>query len=447
MDDLRQRAGRFARSPYALLLGGYFLLRFGAFYAVQPVGPPDTQGYLEVASHPIFSIEFLAGGRPWTVPLLWKLLPDADTWRSKAQFLISAGSWSVLAAAVGQCVRGGRFRYVAFGAVLLFSMSTSVIQWDTIMLSESISISLTALVLAAWLELVRAPRPRAIAALLAVSLLWVFTRDSNGVLALLLVPVALAGVVWPGPLGRIWPAVLASGLLAIFAASLLATGTGAAQVRREERPILHVIGGRVLVNPSERSFFRAHGMPAPTPYAVAQRKALAGIAAGQLPSDPRTDAFIEWSRKHGRSVLAQYLLRHPLRTIKAALINRRRLFGGVTEGYRSPDHRKIVPEPIASVIYPPDFQSVFFWLVIGLGFALAVARARGPSRMWAVPLVMLVLQFPHALVVYHADTLEIPRHAILVAIMTRLAVILLVLLAIEALLGRAPRTHASAPAD
>lgn len=431
---MRDRAVAFARTPYAPVLLAYLLLRAGGFYGVETLQYRDTAGYLEVASHSIFSLDFLAGGRSWTVPLVWKVLPDSDSARATGQFLISIVCWPLLAAAVARTLRSRGLRPVAFAVVLLFSLSLAVIRWDTVMLSESLSISLTALVLAGWLELVREPRRWLVPALLGATLLWVFARDSNGVLALLTVPVALYWVVRPGPLGRAWPAALAGGTLAIFLAGLLATTTDQAQLRRNERPILHVIGRRVLADEAKTRWWRDHGMPAPPPLVVRERRRLAGIAEGGIPSDPETDAFLEWAREHGRGTLARYLLTHPAYTIKSTIGKRQRLLGGVTGGYLSPDARMVVPEPLDRLVYPRTAQDVYFWLiVIGMG-ALAVGLAAGARRDWLVPGVALALQVPHAQVVYHGDTLEVPRHAMLVAITSRLALLILALMVLDRVL-------------
>jgi hypothetical protein len=428
---LRARALAFARTPYAPILLGYLLLRLGGFVGVETLQYRDTAGYLEVASHSVFSLDFLAGGRSWTVPLVWKLLPDADSARATGQFLISVACWPLLAAAVARCLRPTALRPVAFAVVLLFSLSLAVIRWDTVMLSESISISLTALVLAGWLELVREPRPWLVPALLGATLLWVFARDSNGILALLTVPLALYWVWRPGALGRGRALALAGGTLAIFLAGVLATTTDQAQLRRNERPILHVIGRRVLADEAKTRWWRDHGMPAPPPRVLRERASLAGIAEGGLPTDPATERFLEWAREHGRGTLVRYLLTHPAYTVKSTIGKRQRLLGGVTGGYLSPDARIVVPEPLDRLIYPRTAQDVYFWLiVIGVG-AGAVALTAGARRVWLVPVVALAAQVPHALVVYHGDTLEVPRHAMLVAVTTRLALLMLALLALD----------------
>ena len=428
---MRTRALALARSPYAPILLGYLLLRLGGFAGVGPIEYRDTDGYLEVASRSVLSLDFLGGGRPWTVPLLWKVLPDSDSARAAGHFLLSLAAWPLLAAAVARCLRPGALRLVAFALVLLFSLSLAVIRWDAVMLSESVSISLTAIVLAGWLELVRAPRPWLVPALLGATLLWVFARDSNGVIALLTVPLVLAWVVRRGALERRWAAVLAGGTLVIFVLGLLATTTEQAQLRRNERPILHVIGRRVLADPDKTRWWRDHGMPAPTPRVLRERQSLAGIAEGALPSDPATERFLDWAREHGRGTLARYLLTHPAYTVKSTIGRRQRLLAGVTGGYMSPEQRLVVPEPLDRLIYPRSAQDVYFWLiVIGLGAGIVALRL-GARRVWLVPAAALAVQVPHAMVVYHGDTLEVPRHAMLVAITTRLALLILAVLALD----------------
>ena len=430
---LSRLAGRRDWWPFALLLIAYVALRVAAFEGVTTVAYRDSQSYVDVARQSLLSPGFWAGARPWTVPLIYKLLPHDDQSRAVAQLIISVACWAALAVAVARCLRPAGFRVFAFAVVLAFSASFQIIRWDRLVLSESVSISLTALVVAAWLELVRAPRPRMVIAVLVVNLIWVFTRDSNAYLAL---ATALPALVWlarPGETPRRWPAILAAGLVAISLASVAATGTQEAQLRRNDRPLLHVVGRRVLIHPDQRAYFERHGMPTPTPLVLRHHKTLAALGM-TIPSDPRSDAFLRWVRRHGRGTVARYLIAHPVAALRPLVKFRQRLLGGVTVGYRSPDARMALPEPLASALYPQRGDSALIWLAVVSGLALVAGLLGRAGRTWLVPIGMILLEIPHALLVYHGDTLEIPRHAILMAIMLRLGVLLLALFAVGALI-------------
>ena len=427
---LSARSGARALWPFALVLAAYVAWRLAAFAGVTTLAYRDSESYLEVAGQSVLSLDFWAGARSWTLPLLYKLLPDSDEARAIGQLVLSIACWTGLAAAVARSLRPTAYRVVAFTLVLAFSLSFAVVRWDRLILSESVSISLTAAVCAAWLVLLRRPRPVGVGAVLAVSLLWVFTRDSNGLLALLTAIPAAWWVVRPGDLGRRWALLLAGGLVTIFALNMASTSTEAAQLRRNERPMLHVVGRRVLVNPKQQAFFERHGMPKPPPRVVRFRRQLAALGEG-IPSDPASDRFLEWVRDHGRVTLARWLITHPRATLGPVVKYRRRLLGGVTQGYRSPDSREVLPEPVESLLYPHRAGGVLRWLLVVSVGALVVAVALGPRRSWLVPAGLIALQLPHALLVYHGDTLEIPRHAILVAVSLRLGILLLALLAID----------------
>jgi len=434
---------RVARTPYGLIAAAYVVLRLNAFAGVKPLIYRDTESYLELSRQSLLSLDFWAGERSWTVPLLYKLLPDSAGWRTFGQFALSVVCWLALAVVTAHCLAPGRRRVVAFTVVLLFSAALPLVAWDTVLLTESVSISLTAAVVAAWLALARAPSAATASLVLGATLLWVFARDSNVVLAA--GAVALVAVWALRAERRALPLALMAGLAAICVVALASTGTDAAQLRRTERPILHVVGFRVLGNADQTRWFRDHGMPAPTANAIANRRRLAAIGH-TVPTDPPTEVFLEWVRAHGRGALVGYLLTHPYRTVKP-VVGQRRRFVNAFEGYRSRETRAVLPATIDDLVYPATYQAVFFWLVaVGLG-AAAVARRHGARATWLVPLAIVPLQIPHALAVWHGDTLEIPRHGILVGVLLRLAVLLAILLAADALLSRRREQGVTEPGD
>jgi hypothetical protein len=420
----RQTALRaWTTSPYALIAAPYLLLRFAAWIGVSPKVYQDSADYLRYAAKPFFSQEFWAGGRAWVPVLFYRLAPDGNTYRSLGQLLVSIACWLALAIVVARCIRRPGLRLVAFGLVLTFSMSMTIIQWDAVMVSESLSISLGAALVAAWLALVRRPGNLNIALVLLFSLLWASTRDTNSWVVLLTAPCTLAWLViaWRRAgrvtagftLGRV---ALALGCIAIYYSVVVESTNG--PIYRGSEVLFHVIDRRVVKDPAEFRYFRDHGLP-----------------PRQKEYRPRN--YVEWGRHHARSTLAGFLITHPQKAIRAVVRDRDQVIDvSYLVHYRSRQARTILPEPLAELAFPPSFESVLFWLVV-IGVAAAyVARRHGAWRIWLVPVLLLAFQPIHAFVVYHGDAWEVSRHSLLVGVLTRLSVLLVALFALDALLSR-----------
>jgi len=429
------------RLLFGLLVLLYVGLRLAAYLPSSARAFPDSGTYLHVAGQPLISGEFLAGWRGWTVPLLYKLLPDSDSVRTAAQLTISIVCWLSLAAVTAWCVQRRALRLVAFCLVLLFSLSVWITQWDSLVLSESLAVSLTAAVLAAWLAFVRLPGPWTVAGVLVTTLLWSFARDSDAYVAVLVLPFVLAWIAFRGVArDRL---VLALGLAAVFGVFLLSLDRPSAQPRWE-RALHSVIGVRVLEDEGELRYFRDRGMPV-TP----RLRALAGEPLGlsdykPLVDGPRLAAYREWVLDRGRRTLATYLLIHPDRALAPAVSHPDTLFaiaapadplGEPLAYYRAQGTDPLLPAPLGSVVYPSTFAALVAWLGVVIAAACALAWLGATRSIWLVPAIALFLQIPHAALVWHGDPNEIPRHALLVGVLTRLSLLLLSIFLIDALLG------------
>jgi hypothetical protein len=434
----------------------YVGLRLAAFLPSSTRTFPDSGDYLHVASQPLLSGEFWAGWRGWTVPLLYKLLPDSDAIRSAAQLALSIACWVALATVAGWCVRRRELRPVAFCLVLLFSLSVWITQWDRLILSHSLSISLAAAVFAAWLGFVRAPGRWTIVAVLGTTLLWSFARDTDAYVAVFTVPFVLGWAMFRDPRGPCL--LLALGLTAIFVAH--AVSVSASTDARRVKPLLNVIGSRVLTDEGELRYFQDHGMPVP-----ARLRDLAGNLLGRSQlerelEDPRLDPFLEWVRARGQRTLVTYLLTHPDHALDPAFRHPEPLFAAdpppaphanPIATYRAKGTDPLLPAPLADVVYPPSVPPLLAWLGVVVA-AAAWLVWRGASRaVWLVPAIALLLQIPHAAVVWHGDTNELPRHALQVGVMTRLSLLLLTIFLIDAALGlrdrAVPESDRARPSD
>jgi hypothetical protein len=147
------------------------LLAFNGVVGKKPPVYPDTMDYERVAHLPVWSWAFYSSWKPWLLPLLYKLLPGStQSVVPGAQWLISVVSWLVLALVVASFVENRGVRIATLAGMLGFSLVPLVDQWDGALLSESLSLSATALLLAAMLPFVRKPTPARTAAALGARL-------------------------------------------------------------------------------------------------------------------------------------------------------------------------------------------------------------------------------------------------------------------------------------
>ena len=121
----------------------------------------------------------LVQGRPFTVPLFYKLVGNVPRAVATFQFLFSVACWGVLAVLVARAVQVSLLKPIAFLIVLLFSLSDQIIMWDSFLLSESIALSLMALLVASGVWLLEGWHWGKALFLVVVAFLWTFTRDTN----------------------------------------------------------------------------------------------------------------------------------------------------------------------------------------------------------------------------------------------------------------------------
>lgn len=377
--------------------------------------------------------------RPWVTPLLYQLVGD-DASRVAAQALLGAACWSLLAAEVALQLQDRLVRRIAVLAVALLGASTAITNWDTTILSESLALSTTALAAAAFLRFGRVRSARSAVAAVGATFLWVFTRQNHLVLlGLVVATVAIVVVVswrrtgaWHRPL-----AVLACGLIAVAALASFSYGQNT-EIR--EFNLAMVIGARVITDPDHLAWFEDQGMPLP-----------AAAVPGQLIfPEPLLDdaAFREWVQEEGNATYARFLLTHPWYALTEPLddfVADRESWLDEPRGddvmLATPDPygstRQLVPEPLERYVFDPGNSGT---IVAALAAVLVATgyrwRRAGWDQRWAVPLAMIVLQWPALTVVWHASTAELGRLGLVSAILLRIGLVVQGALVVEA--WRAP---------
>ena len=397
---------------YALLAGVYVAFRAGGFSNIA-VRVTDTPSYEETAAHPLWSVGFLGGTRPFAVPLLYEAFHSDDA-RIVAQVAVSTACWLLLAAAVARTIRHPVVRLLAFATVLAFGVIRELTLWDGIVFSESLTLALLALVLAAWLTLVERPTPARAAVALTTLFFWAFTRDSNAYTVLAVG--ALAAVTLVDARHRRLKLALVAGCVAIFAASFASAEAG----QRWLLPVKDVVFRRVLETPDMKRYFAEHGHP----------------VVGNWTLKP-------WLEE-ARGVYTGYLVRHPGYTLSAPFHGRQKAL------YSTPDNLTSLVDPDlglywvnqgAGFMRPPSVLSrIFFvrgvWAALALVAAAVVLAAaaaawRRPPPVWLVPAGILLTTYPHLLAVWHFSGYEVDRHAFQAALLLRFGAFLLLLFVLD----------------
>jgi hypothetical protein len=378
-------------------------------YAPDMVILTDTNGYIEVAKAPILSREFLAGGRPLTLPLVYKLFHSDLSTIAWIQWFFSAFSWSILAVFVYRAVNHKILKIPAFVLILVFSMSDEIIVWNQVALSESLHLSLFALFVACWLWLLERFSWYKTALLLITTFFWIFTREENALLALIISVFLLIAAF------KNWRyLVIAIFLILFYRADTLSSNMGG----RWKAVVINIIEDRILTS-EHYDIFMHSGMPI-TPeyleYGIPNE-----FEFNPIRYDPE---FLSWLDQKGKKIYIHYLrIVDPLERIEEAFGALPIMVSPYVTRY-SPEFTTILPGKISEIVFPRDYPLIII---------LASAFGSGLALLWVrkliIPFGLLSLIFPLAFIIFHGDSNEIERHGIVIAVQSRLGLWLLLFFA------------------
>lgn len=441
------RGGELLWCVLALALFAGFVLR-----AYVSAGPQlaveegsDTTAYLEMAGRPLLDRGFLAGERAMVYPLLLKATSKDLAAAGLAQTLFSIACWCLLAVALSRLFRSAAGRCAGLGLVLLCASRTEVLVWNSLSLSESLSLSLFALWVAAWALFLRSGRRRWAILLVAASLPFAFVRDSNAYLVL-----AASGLLSAACLLRILPRrglVAAAAGLVVFLGSFMSSWSSET---RSQYNAQNVFAMRVLTDPANAAAFRRHGMPE-----IDHLELCAGLCGPDIYWCYRRIAalrppgiwdFYAWHKTRLKRTYLRFLLLDP----GYLLVRPLRDEGLLQYLFPHADWAASRPcSPALGELSPAGFRTPLprwadgflrgnapagFLLLFAASAAGALlgALADGSARLrWALPLAILVTAYPHYLVAWHGDAMEVPRHVLLAGVSVHLAFSALLAFAVD----------------
>lgn len=445
--SLRMARGLVLALIVALLIGAA-ALRLVLFQAA-PIVLADSSDYMRHAVAPMNEWRWWFGPRVVGVPLLYRLVGAEPVRIAWMQIAIAVACWSALALALAAWMRVLWLRPLVVALVLGFSLSADILQWDLIVMTESITTSLFALLAALWLWLLHTPvaqkqRRRWLWLLLGVvGVVWSWTRDANAYFLLALAGTMLLALLLP-QVRRLPERVGYIALIGVFLASFAVQGWTSDGGQRWMYPLMNVIGKRILIDEQRIAFFQQHGMPVDDRL-MRYRDQYAHNHGNGLDHDSKMLPFRTWMEHHGKQTYTAWLLSRPLHVI-AEPWGKRDTMLRPPNGYYAEQSQIVFPQQlydISAVLYPrPRPVDTLLWQIGALmALVLMLLGARQGRLGWLVPAFVLALVYPMMMLVWHADALEVGRHSHLIGVQLRLAGWITLVFGIEALLVAATRYY------
>jgi hypothetical protein len=389
----------------------------------------DTPAYMRVSNEAFLSKEFWANSRPPMFPLLLKINAGNKAKVAAFQTAFSIFAWGMLALSLSYSLRP-ILRPFAFILILALSLERHVAGWDVVMLTESLSVSLMFLFLAAWLWLLRGWSWGKIVTLSLVAFLWAFTRDTNGWILLMIAGLILLGVLFFETRKRYLAIAL------IFTAIFVLNNLSAEVGKRWVFPFQNVLAQRILPDEGSVEFFADCGMPV-TPELMDLAGGFANSNERAFYTSPALEPYRNWMTEHGKSCYMRWLVSRPLVSLSEPWMDLAWLLAFEDVDFFYPQrYEPVLPWYAERILYPQD---ALLWLWAGMTLAALIAiwkKTWRVNKAWLIFIGLCLLIYPHLFIVWHGDVPGTHRHALTISLQFVFGFWLLLFLAAEAIFKR-----------
>lgn len=458
-------------SPWSVatfaLIGGFAAFRMTQAVNVNQGIWQDSYGYDSVAHAPIFSAAFWAGSRAPLTPLLLKFTGTPLPF-CVVQTCIAIVAWTFLALTVGGLAGPGWRRLLAVAAVLAFACTLPVTEWDWSVLSESLTLSALAAIFAFAIRFARTRAGADAFGIVVCCAAFALVRDED------VVTIALFGVataVWglasfvhtkrtkagrtattasavasaegDGALRSRGPARSPARITVLLGLTLIAlaivTEVPVMTSQRDVQYIHDILVVRIFPFPDRDAWFGAHGMP--------DARALEQLASEVTPqpnqatvlevdvNSPEFSSLGRWITDDGDRVYLLWLAAHPGYDLTAPFANPPLTFnnaGGDLAFYASAQHANV---NLLDRLLFPGLLGEIGMVTVALG--LAAIRSLWRKEFWVVGF-LAALGPVTMLIAWQGEAQEVTRHMVIGSVETRLAVLLLLVIAALATPTRSP---------
>ncbi len=427
----------------------------------------DTQAFVTSSQIPFWRKGFFVSDRPATISLFYKLLAPKEGYQftnfsspaedqqqlledqasfsavAFAQSLLAMSAWLLLAFVVYKAIRNTALAAIATVLIFLFAFTPPAAEWDYVLLSEPLSLTLFVLLLAISIELATRSKSewkgpsRMMVGLITVwsvvLTIWVFARDTNGYLVLTFIGVFIIFLLisWFKRSKKTIPRrtllitlVLLALLFGLQSATSQASG-------RWINPFFNNMLHRVFPYPQHLAFFESKGMPL-----TAEVLALRG-SPGNEDAFFQIDYLVNWVKANGARTYIEFLMSDPGGTwailangVQTAFDENRQPFF-----IANPD---VTPDGLAYLgdLLHPNSTSVIWVVAVELAvFAYVSLRSKRADKLGLAALLATFF-FGELLMLFvsiEGDALGIVRHSLGSVMPLRLSLWLLPALILDSL--------------
>ncbi|RJP54956.1 MAG: hypothetical protein C4557_02205 [Anaerolineaceae bacterium] len=445
------------RNIYRIAVLGIVLL--AAALRISAYGDPklsiagnDTQSYVEASRAPLFSPEIMTGRRLLTTNLVYKIFEPKEGYQilvngsiettrraiqpgfdriAVFQLIVSIIGWGALAFMIAEFLKNPLMKILGSVLVLLFAFTPQMADWDSILMSESLTFSLFALQLALAIKMVfslyRDPNANIkswFIAWLIVFFFWVFLRDSN-LSASIATIFVMAGVLFTSKYRK--NRCLYGGVAFLIAIVILGAVTSAGSIRSQVQ-ITNIYKDDIFPSPGLVSIFTDFGMP-----------------------PPNSTEYQAWFKDNGSKTLFRFMLAHPGYAVTKIMRDFPEAFTEIKQTYfkapelRAREYLMRIGDAIHAERTTPFLLSGF--LLIGIVY-LAALNTISDSRPWAWLAAWLFLTAGITMIpTILGDTWALNRHALFSTMIYRLCIWLFPVIILDMAAGHVPPTKSIQPTD
>ncbi|MBK8619660.1 MAG: hypothetical protein IPN96_21755 [Anaerolineales bacterium] len=388
----------------------------------------DTSSYVTSSEISLLSWEAFTGRRLFTTNLIFQLFKPEEGYEilvngsgnttkrqlqpsfvniALLQFIVSIISWYVLTLTIVRRLKNPIPKILAALLIPAFAFVPQMADWDSVLSSESFSLSLFALQTGLLLELaflMQNPPGKSLHITLLASvwtlvvLLWAFLKDAHLYGVIVLAAMLAVTLI---PVNFLKQKIVYLSLL-ILTASILIGWSSAGNSKRSLIQLEHVYTANILTNPAYVASMQEYGMP-----------------------DHESPEYEQWFISNAKDAYLKFLLTHPGYTVTAYFKDIPYAFSENAQSYfnTQPQYqlRKALI-PVGDILHPEHWVAMYADILILLGIlAIALKNSSTENKTWAwISTWMFLSASANMFINIFGDVYALPRHALVATMIFRL---------------------------